>query len=163
MHQITYIQEIVKECEEGLVKYAHLGAKYTNAINQAIDYWKSVIKNRSDVQEERKAGSYVIVFARNHKTNDEITNIGIMVFDEEGKLVFRRMGPFDRAIYRGDLNPSYIEYLDKYGENYTLEIVKQALESDGHYMSSIQMSQPRKLILHEENYESTYQSFVLGL
>ena len=134
-------------------------------------FWERVIKERetkpfvSDKSHvtQRKWGQYVIVRTTRRLSSDEWTNIGVMVFDENGKKVFNRIGPYERAIKRGDMRsePSWLpSYCDL---NATLEDIKKTLTHDGHYMSSIQMTEPRGTNIDPECCWHIYEDMVLAV
>lgn len=166
MYQDCAIEEFISDCQEGLLMIGY-GEDYIAAVQANLDFWLRVQEDRktnpwNPDAPRTKAGNYVIVRATRHVGFGEWTNIGCLVFDHDGKQVFHRMGPFGRAIYRGDLRPGYVRK-DHYKLYDDIEDVRQALRSDGHFMSYIQMTEPRITHLGEENYESIYHDFVLGL
>jgi hypothetical protein len=166
MYQDCAIDGFIEACELGL-KETRYGDDYIAAVQANLDFWLGVKESRkinpyNPNAPRSKAGNYVIIRATAHVGYDEWTNIGCLIFDHDGKQVFHRMGPFGRAIYRGDLRPGYIskEHYKLYDH---IDDVHQALQSDGHFMSSIQMTKPRITHLGEEEFESTYHDFVLAL
>lgn len=129
------------------------------AVKNAVKYWED---NYQENPSYGKAGQYVIVHAKNFYSNNEWTNIGVIVFDENGKKVFDRMGPFGRAIGRGDLKVFQTQFLPDYAKRFeTLDDVKQSLGSTGHAMSNVQITEPLFIRLHEQCFEQLYQRCVL--
>lgn len=166
MFQKSAIEGFITACIKGLTN-KHYGTEYISAVQRNLTYWQSVVANRAGIPDtDDPWGNYVIVHASHHPSSGERTNIGCMIFDQLGNQVFRRMGPFDRAAYRGDINLNQYaggESLIDYRKDMDLDDIKRALESMGHAMSSIQMTEPRMTRLSEECYESIYHNFVLGL
>jgi hypothetical protein len=169
MFQDCGIEEHIDACHAGIADVRY-GDEYRAAVLRALQYWQGIQTKRITEPYDpgsagpRVAGKYVIVRCTHHVSSDEWTNIGCLVYDQDGKQIFARMGPYDRAIARGDLHPEYAEHLDSYPKTVEhIEQVERSMTSLGHFMSSIQMTAPRPCILHEENSESIYLNFVLGL
>jgi hypothetical protein len=110
-------------------------------------------------------GKYVVIRASHDQLTDEWTNIGVMVFNKAGERVFCKIGPMQRAIARGDLNQGCgVDSFEAISERYqTMEDVEQALRSDGHYMSNIQLTGPRGTNIDLECCYQLWQKMVMGI
>jgi hypothetical protein len=147
---------IITACEKALVSATD--ASYCDAVMQQIEFWSHASLDDSDSQ----FGHFVVVRSTAHCISDEWTNIGIIFFSRDGQQVFQRMGPYWRAIFRGDLRST--AHLDTYAKVcMTVDQAHRMLESTGHHMSSIQITTPRATRLGVEIFESLYCNFVLGI
>lgn len=110
---------------------------------------------------KRVYGTYTVVRAARNPATGEWTNIGVIVFNENGDRVYARMG-FDRAIARGDISPEVAARMGEYFKCYDhVDQVHRALESLGHMMSSIQVRGPLKTMMRE-SHDDLFGYFVLG-
>lgn len=136
------------------------------ALEEVIAFWKEAIKTPYDTDNTRLWGKYVVVRTTHSVSSDEWTNIGVIIFDSEGKQIWAKMGPFDRAIRRGDLDihdEQHTRGKELPKAYQTLEQVERALQSMGHAMSSIQITPPRATSVDIECCWSIYDDFILGL
>jgi hypothetical protein len=95
---------------------------------------------------------------------DEYTNIGIIVFDENGKQFYSRID-ITRAQKRGDLpaDCEFTERLKDYPKRFpTTEQVMQALKSTPHAMSCVQITEPLGTVLRE-SHDDLFERLVLGV
>ena len=168
MFQDQVLPKIIERCQKALEQ--SWGVGHTYEVKQSLEFWQEVLRGRRekpyDPEAPRAAGKYVVIRASAHITTDEWTNVGLMVFDWSDNQIFAKVGPFDRAIARRDLGAAdhWKEYLHLYPKNYpTLEQVRRSLQATGHFMSHVQMTEPRSLLLDDENIRHLYDSMVLGL
>lgn len=108
----------------------------------------------------KKYGKWVKIRVTKNPSLDEWTNVGVMVFDEYGKRIYGKMN-FDRAIQRGDASYWILERDKEYERYNTLEDVDRALNSMGHAMSSIQVTEPLPSAIRD-NYDDLFRLMVLG-
>ena len=165
-YQRQYVEEMLQKLRKKAHDAIHADqpAPLLDAYQQCIDFWVEALKTPYDTDQPQTWGSYVVMRASHHPSTDEWTNIGVMVYDKDGKQIWAKMGPFDRAIARGDLTAHTAKGCDQRHKAYeSIEQVKRALESLGHAMSSIQITEPRATAIDPECCWSIYQSFVLGV
>lgn len=164
MFEYAYLEKLIKACEAG-IKETRYGIEYITAVQENLDFWLNTKNNKANQDLKPKNGTYVIIRCTATK-NEEWTNIGFMIFDNDGKQILCRIGPLSRAIYRGDLTEETQKFVDlnQYGKKYqTIDDVYRSLDSLGHLMGKIQITMPRMIKLEQENYQSIYHSFILGL
>jgi hypothetical protein len=111
-----------------------------------------------------KYGKYSLIIATHDVTLGEHTNIGVILFDETGKLVGVKVDG-KRAKMRGDLMPYYI--LDMLEENYkrrfpTLKDLEKTQDTMAHCMSSIQTTGVCATLLRDNTLDDLFRRFVLG-
>lgn len=109
-----------------------------------------------------KYGKYVKVRVTRDVVLDEWTNVGIIIFDDNGKQVYSKLD-FTRAYEKKDLTQegrkkditAFVEIFQ------TLEQVKRALNSTGHMMSSVQLTDPEATAL-DSDFDHLFRRLVLG-
>ena len=109
-----------------------------------------------------KYGKYVLIVATHDITLGEHTNIGLMLFDENGNLVNIKVND-ERAKIRGDLFRDYkTDYLeDFYKERFkTLNDVYRIQDSLAHNMSIIHTLSPCGTRL--DQFDRLFERLVLG-
>ena len=152
----SYQEIITKEIRDLL---EHCDEKTRNLVSPALEVFAS------NEPYSELGGSYVVVRCCNDSGVDEWTNVGVMVYDCDGRQVWARMGPYHRAKMRGDF-PDFLteKMLDNYPSTKRhIGDVYLSQSSQGHAMGQVQMKKPLPLILDERACYSLYLKLVVGL
>lgn len=90
-----------------------------------------------------KYGKYYIVCV-GEQIRNEVTNVGVILFNKEGIQVGAKMDTPDRALKRGDIVETEYDSLAAHLKVYpecvpNLEILEKKIDSTGHCMSTVQI------------------------
>lgn len=93
----------------------------------------------------------------------EWTNVGVIVFDEEGNQYEEYMDTVDRAVQRGDLTSKcgWVERLASFAQNFpNVESVKKSMESTGHAMSRLRIMEGGTTVIREDVVSELFEALV---
>jgi hypothetical protein len=113
---------------------------------------------------EVKWGHYVIIHVVGPNV-DEVTNVGVILFDENGLQCDARVDNLDRAMQRGDLcsKCGWEEMLKSYPSHFPgIRAVNTAISKTGHAMSKIQCTGPRPTALLPNIMNEIWENFIGG-
>lgn len=169
MYQESAIDKLIALTARHLEKVDWpMGLSVRDGIQNSHDFWVRAKARRREPEftmEDRVYGHWVRVRATRHIASDEWTNVGVLMYDAVyGEQKFARVGPFDRAIVRGDMMRDWAPRFEDFADRYkTIEQVRQSLRSTGHHMSPVQLGEPLGCVVDDEHFENLYLMMVLGV
>ncbi len=160
MFQEDAVRGFISACQKRLDD--DIGPLTREAVSHCLAFWQKTLDKPYQEPVSVRYGRYVVIRVTHSTASDEWTNVGVMAFDMSGQGVFAKLGPFERAVVRGDLKGMSVpeNYLERYPD---LESVDISLSAMGHAMSRIQLTQPLGMVIDDEVFCSIYQSKVLGV
>lgn len=112
---------------------------------------------------------YSVIYVINHNRVTEHTNVGVLIYGDDGKLFGHRVEGPERAVARGDLAAERTDYINaEYfsalcQQKATVDTLKRTFESMGHAMSSVQFRDLLPTITaDQEALDRLFNTFVLG-
>ena len=106
-------------------------------------------------------GKYAVLRANNNNRIGEATNIGVIVFGEDGKCIGYKADSLNRAIARGDCSPytefDPVHYLSTYPD---LAEVEKAYNSMGNAMSTFRLGNLMGTLLCDGIVDDLYETFI---
>ncbi len=113
-------------------------------------------------------GHYSVLRVVDHTRVTEHCNVGVVLFDQDGKNMSYKADTNDRALRMGVMQPEWAEtwtildFEQRLKGMQDLDQLKKTLESMGHAMSFIQFREPLPFMIREGDLESLFNTFVLG-
>lgn len=162
------LANLTAACDNWLRANSHDSETHA-AVLRCLAHWEAVRAKRVaepyDPDARQEYGNYVNVRVSRRPSSDEWTNVGVLLYGTDEKLLGHLIGPFDRAVRRGDIDQDgALDYVRLFPSRYdTLGCVRQLLGSTGHFMSCVQLTAPRGSVAHEDVLWSIYQKDVLGV
>lgn len=114
----------------------------------------------------RVYGQYCVCRCINHDRSGEMTNVGVSLYSEDGKLLGARADTPDRAVARGDARFGFAtkEYILGSLNNYrTLEDLKRHQGNFSYAMSSVQVHNGGATVIEPTTLDDLFDRIVLGI
>jgi hypothetical protein len=172
--QKNYIDRLLSNCEKELLKT--LSPVMKTAVTEVRDFWVSTLERRKTIPDENnfaksveQSGRWVkLKSTASNPSADEWTNVGILIYGYDKQLTWAKVGPFERAIRRGDLPETHRDTEDKVlstltHEHPSLDAVEDAIFRAVKQPPLIHFGHPTYIHLDEECYYQLYQSMILGI
>lgn len=120
------------------------------------------------MSEGDKYGHYTVLRIVDQVRFTEHCNVGILLFDHEGRNAGCKADTNARAIRMGVLHEDWIEHLNivdfenRMQRMQDMDQLKKTLSSMGHAMSMIQFRDPLPCLTRQGDLDRLFDSFVLG-
>ncbi len=115
-----------------------------------------------------KYGQYTILKLVDQARVTEHCNVGVLLFDHDGKNMSYRADTNERALRMGVIGPEWAETLtvldfeQRLKGMHDIDQLMKTLNSMGHAMSTIQFREPLPYLIRPGDIDWIFDSFVLG-